>query len=247
MKNLPLIYTRYILPLFSDLLFIIFAFIPCVTYTLDGEAKEKISLLQLMSNSWQNSRHYLFSAKSSAEPEGIAFYKSLFTVLIVLSLLFLLLIAIDIFTVSAFASEMRAQDKKCKLLFVTLIPNRIVLNLIRLILLPIAFFPNIVTHLYRTVLIYPVTMRYSLPLWILALSLWLICSVMCIVSRAAEKSADLDVFAISTTEEKSHAPDENKNEPSSQKARRVGNNSSKGELGSIRGLFSDDNEKSDND
>ena len=192
-----LIYSRYILPLFADLILIISMFIPCVNYVLDSDVKDKMSVSALLGNSWETSRYYLFSSQSSPTPEGTVFYRAVFITIIIATLLFILAIAVDMFGLVAMIKEDSSESPStARSLYSTLIPNRLVLCLLRLPLFPILLFPNIVALLYQKILLYPVTVNYNvLYPWVLAAALFAVQIVFLAVSKRFERRLSLDLMS----------------------------------------------------
>lgn len=191
------IYSRYILPLFADVIIIISMFIPCVNYVLDNDAKDKMSISALLNNSWTTSRQYLFSSQSTPTPEGTVFYRAVFLTIIITTLLLMLAIAVDVFGLVAIIKEDNSNSpSKARILYSTLIPNRFVLCLLRLPIFPILLFPNIVALLYQKILLYPVTVNYNLLYpWILAVVLFAIQVVLLAVSKKFERRLSLDLLS----------------------------------------------------
>lgn len=192
-----IIYSRYILPLLSDLILITSMFIPCINYILDSEVKDKMSISMLIHNSWENSRYYLFSSQSNPTPEGTVFYKAVFITIIIAAILFLLAIAVDIFGLTTIINEANSEEPgKLRILYSTLIPNRFVLCILRLPIFPILLFPNIIELLYRNILFYPVSVNYNLLYpWILALLLFVLQIIFIVISKKFERRLSLDILS----------------------------------------------------
>lgn len=238
-----LIYSRYILPLLSDLILIISMFIPCINYILDNDVKDRISIFTLIQNSWDNARHYLFSSQSSPTPEGTAFYQAVFTTIIVVNLLFILALATDIFGLVAIIKEDNSTSPgKARILYSTFIPNRFVLCLLRLPVFPIIFFPNIVELLYRNILLYPVSVNYNvLYPWILALVLFAAQIVFLVLSKKFERRLSLDLLSknILSAQINTHSePEQNAESKIYTINSTAGNRNA-----NIRQMFSNDDEK----
>ena len=192
-----MIYSRYSLPLFSDLILIISMFIPCVKYVFDNEARDKISIFTLLQNLWNNSRYNLFSSQSSPTPDVEAFSQTAFTVIVISAILFVLAVAVDIFgLVTVIKEDKSSTPGKARILYSTLIPNRFVLCLLRLPVFPIILFPNIVELLYNKILLYPVTLNYNvLYPWVLTLALFAVQIAALIVSKKYERRLSLDILS----------------------------------------------------
>jgi len=197
----PLILIRYIFPLLSYVLFAILAFIPCVKFTLDSDARETMSVFELLDNSWGSARQYLFSAQTSQTNDGTLFYKIIFFSVIILGLLFIVALAADIlsFVVYLLCFKNRSEKNdvcKAQILYQTLIPNRIVLSLIRLLSLPILFFPAFVAYLYRKILIYPVVVNDSAKLpALIAAAVLLVGFIITAISKKYEIICKRNIFS----------------------------------------------------
>lgn len=195
-RSLAIIYARYIFPLVSDLVFIILSFIPCIRYKLDSASRESISLAELIKNAWVSSRQYLFSAETQKSSDETLFCKVIFIALIVFALLFLLGLAVHIFSLSAFISSQNKSNTKQKNIYVAIIPNRVFLLCLESLSLPIVFFPELLTKLYRSILFYTVTLGYSLfPLWIVFVALFAINIFLTLFATRYEKHLELNIFA----------------------------------------------------
>lgn len=196
-----MIYLRYIFPLISDLMLIIVAFIPCFRYSLDSEKHEPISLFELLGNAWNDSRKYLFSAQTTQSGEGVIFYRTVFATMLILLLLFIISMAIKIFSLSAayplFRGGMLSESEdKRKRIYVTFIPNRAILLILELLSLPILLFPNLLVRYYRRLLLYLVTIDgYSIIPLIFGIALWVVSVILTILAKPHEIKAKVDIFA----------------------------------------------------
>lgn len=195
-RALSLVYARYIFPLLSDLVFVILAFIPCIRYSLDSESRMAISLAELMKNAWVSSRKYLFSAGTQKTADETLFCQLVFIALIVFALLFLLGLAVHIFSLSAFISSQNDTNSKQKNVYLSIIPNRAFLLCLEALTLPIVFFPELLTKLYHSILFYTVTLKYSLfPLWIVFVALFAINIFFTLFAIGQERRLKMNIFA----------------------------------------------------
>ncbi len=197
-----LMYARYAAPLLSYPILIIFMLIPNIRFSLDGEQRDPISALELLKNSFDNARYYLFSSTTQQTAEGLLFYKAVFAVIITLCALALIALAIHIATavtgILAFSDSKSAeQRKKIKDLYTTLIPNRMVLSILGALALPIAFLPEIVVYLYHKLLLYPVTVKHELFIapWMFAIALYLTSVALIFLAKKSERRLELDMFS----------------------------------------------------
>ncbi len=177
-------------------MFVILAFVPCIRYRLDSESRTAISLAELMKNAWASSRKYLFSVQTQKSADETLFCKLIFIALIVFALLFLLGLAVHIFSLSAFLSSQKDSDSKQKNVYLAIIPNRAFLICLEALTIPIAFFPELLTKLYRSILFYTVTLRYSLfPLWIVFVALFAINIFLTLFAIRHERRLKMNIFA----------------------------------------------------
>ena len=201
-RSNPLILVRYIYPLVSYIAFAVLALIPCVKFTLDSDTRESMSIFQLIDNSWGSARQYLFSEQISQTNDGTLFYKLIFFSLIISFLLFIIALAVDIFSAAVYSIYVRSSGNdvcKPQILYQTLIPNRIVLSIIRLLSLPILFFPSLVEYLYQKILIYPVNVSGSAKLpALIATAILLIGFILTAVSKRYEILHERNVFSNKT-------------------------------------------------
>lgn len=191
------IHLRHIFPAVADLLLVILMFIPSFRFVIASKLQPKQSLFKLISNSWQGSREYLFSASAQTTPQGESMYRAIFIVLIALILIFALGVAINIFSMIVSYKDMIApnENKNLKNAYLAFIPNRIVLSAFRLLVIPIFFLPDIVARYYRTKLFQSVTVKYApLHLAIIAAILFIITVVITIIAKKHELAEAKDVF-----------------------------------------------------
>ena len=191
------IHLRHIFPAVSDLLLAVLALIPSFRFIISAKPQPKQSVFALIKNSWQGSREYLFSASAKTTPEGEAMYRAIFTVLILLILLFLLGAAINVFSMVVSYRDMtsREKNKNLKNADLSFIPNRIVLSIFRVLVIPIFFLPDIVARYYRTRLFQAVDVKYTLihPA-IIAAILFVITVLITVISKKYEAAYKRDVF-----------------------------------------------------
>ena len=200
-NGVGLIYARYILPIAADIILIILMSLPLVRYSLNSELKEKMSLWGLVSNTWNNSRLYLFSTGSTINAEGKMFYTTVFVALIICLLLFIIGVAVNIFTLlcagSVYASKNgRKSDGNIKNLYLTFIPNRVVYVILRGTVRPLAFFPYLLVFFYRRLLLYMVSVSANaLIVGGGALILFVATAIVTAASKRFELRFDMNIFS----------------------------------------------------
>ncbi len=203
-----MVYAERIAPIAAHLALIIFMFIPSVQYSLDTDKRKIFSLWGLLGNVWNESRRYLFSASTERTSEGELFYQAVFASLIVLFVLFLIGLAVSVW--SSTVCLMYYKEKKpsedaenAKNIFTTVIPNRFVLSLLRLTVIPLLFFPDLLVQLYRRLLLYNVSVSFtSIHYGLIAVLLFAAVTVITALSSKYEKRLGMDIFA--KTEARKH-------------------------------------------
>ena len=130
------IYARYALPIISLLATFAMLFVPAHRFIFSGKAGEKISVIKLMLNSWDQSRSVLFGTENTTDA-AVIFSRALFIILIVLVLLYLISLAVSVWSaVVAFRFFLSDDDESAerqRRIFCAFIPNRIVLCAITLL------------------------------------------------------------------------------------------------------------------
>ncbi|MBO5415606.1 MAG: hypothetical protein J6A83_03125 [Clostridia bacterium] len=200
-KGLWLVYTERIAPIVSHILLVILMFIPSVQYSINNEKRQVLSPWELLGTCWAKTREYLFSASSQQTSEGKLFQQAVLVTVIILVLLFLIGIAVSIW--ASFVSLRYYKDKtpseeaeKAKNIFTAIIPNRFVLSLLRVTAVPLFFFPDILVILYRRLLLYDVSVDFTLiHCGIIALLLFVAVTVITIISAKYEKRLNMNIFA----------------------------------------------------
>ena len=243
-RHYPLIYARYVFPLAFNLAIIILSFIPNIRFTLDTDQRQTMSLAKLIKNTWDNSRVYLFSAQTQQTNDGALFYKTVFTLLIILILLFVIGTLVNVF--SAIACKTYFMDGKTKLrnIYTSIVPNRTVMLLLVIPLLPIAFFPDILVSCYRHLLLYNVSVDYSfISSGIIALILFAALVAVTFLSRKKEEELNCNIFKYNKASAKS--PDDNDNGKTDNTVRHYSFNSSDNVADSLLDLLDDNKKDSD--
>ena len=152
------IYFRYILPIFTAILTLVLMSVPCYRFvTADTGLNKAISCLELMSNSWDTVRDYLFGNGEQVQVTA-DFAGTVFGLIILSVLLFAIGLASAVYAaVTAFGFfKSGCKESRARILFVTLVPNRVVLVLYYALMLPLLFFPRIMPALYDGILRYHV-------------------------------------------------------------------------------------------
>ena len=246
-RHYPLIYTRYLFPIIADITILILFFIPNISFTLDTDQRQTMSLARLIQNTWDNSRLYLFSAQTQQTNDGILFYKSVFTVLIILLFLFILGFVMNLF--STIASGLYLFEKRPKItnIYTSIVPNRIVMLAFSLFLLPLTFFPDILVSLYRNLLLYDVSVKYTfISSGIMSTIVLALFTIITILSRKKEILLNINMFDYKKAKNSSNIQEKSDNSDKTDSARHYSLNATNTE--SIRELLGlPDDQNSDDD
>jgi len=233
------IHLRHIFPAVADLLLVILALVPSFRFVISSSTQPKQSLFDLIGNSWTGAREYLFSASAQTTPEGEAMYRAIFIALISLILLFALGVAINVFSMIVSYRDMISpeENKSLKNAYLAFIPNRIVLSLFRLLVIPIFFLPDIVARYYRTRLFQAVSVKYVLlhPA-IIAAILFAVSVILTVISKKHEVSEGRDVFFKKSAPTPTDESDNDANAPQ-ERVYRMENTSDTAER--VRNIFRD--------
>lgn len=200
-KGMGIVYARYILPVAADVILTILMCFPVVRYALNSEIKERMSLWELVSNAWSTSRNYLFSSGTTPNAEGKTFYTTVLVALILCVLLFMIGIAVNLFTLicaaNVYASRSeKNKDRPIKNLYITFIPNRAVYLLLRALPLPLAFFPYLLVLFYRRLLLYKVGINpTALIVAIGAVALFIATVIITAIAKKYELRFDVNIFS----------------------------------------------------
>ena len=194
-RHYPLIYARYVFPVISNILIIVFAFIPNMRFTLENDVRQSMSLWELIKNTWYNSRMYLFSEQTKQTNDGALFYKAVFITLVICGVLFLIGTLMSAFASLATLRYFKLNDTKLKNIYTAIVPNRFVMLVFSLTLLPITFLPEILVYFYKHLLLYPVSISYSgLSCGIMSLVVTVIMIALTLLSAKTETSLGLNIF-----------------------------------------------------
>jgi hypothetical protein len=146
-----LIYIRYSLPVLSLLAILGMLFVPSYRFIFSGKAGERVSAANLLLNSWDKVRDALFGNLEQTNAT-ITFSKIIFALIIVFVILFLLSIAISIWSAiiafRCFLSDNEESAEYDRRIFCVFIPNRIALTALTSIGGVIALFPYLMPWLY---------------------------------------------------------------------------------------------------
>lgn len=192
------VYFRCIFPILTAIVSLILSLVPCYRYkTADTGLNKPISLRDVIVSGWETVRKYLFGG---GETEKVVsdFSWVLLLIIIVFAVIFVVGVAFAVYfcihSMSYYALPDR--DSQGHILFVTLVPNRIVECIYRAAVLPLFALPVLMPVLYDRFLYYYVEL-YCDPfdmLWI-ALGMYAVTVAVIFVSAYFEKKSGADVFA----------------------------------------------------
>ena len=193
-----LIYARYILPPVLLILLLLVALIPTHRYVDAGEAREPISLAALLMNSFEQGRTILF-ATPNATVGQTAFAKVLLTVAITALVLYALALAFAVWSMlvalKLFMSDDEEDAENSRTLFITFVPNRIVLTVIEALAIPLTLFPYAMPLIYSYTLAYSVRVNLCFPdAAVFAVIFIVAISVLSAITAPYERRFDADVF-----------------------------------------------------
>ena len=240
------IYIRYAFPLLAALLILLAMRLPCMQFTTaDTGTNDAISAHELMSNAWDQARECLFGGMEDPTEASIAFSRTVMTVILVCGALFLVGIVIAVWalvTVVRFRRDPKEGDV-WRISFVTLVPNRTVLCLWMLCLLPLPAFPRLLVIIYETMMNYSVGMdvTFAEPL-ILALLLWITQIIFSSATANAERATNMDVFRSFQKQKEEENPSEPEAITDAPTAR-ITQEAKKEQLDEIRRLLSDEDDQ----
>ena len=193
-----LIYFRYILPIVSHLIIFVMLFVPSYRFIFSGKAGELMSSAKLISNSWDQVRNTLFGA---AEQTGAAmiFSKTLFAIIIIFAILFLLSLAVSIYSaVVAFRYFLSGDEKSAEeqaRVMRAFIPNRIVLCILSSLGMFIASMPYLMKPLYAFTYSQQVTVVLEAPDALIVGGVFVAFSIaLSIICAPIERAFDADIF-----------------------------------------------------
>ena len=194
-----LIYVRYLFPVAMLLLLLLLMQIPCLRYTTaDTGAQEAISFAELAGNSWDQVRSYIFGSGGEKDANNLYFSKVVFATLIVFWILYFLAFAFAVYTAIEAFRHFREPGRQTfgRILFMTLMPNRVVYCLTQLLFLPLLFFPHVIILFYENILHYHVVLTVTFPEpMVFGVIFYLALVILTAVSAGSEQALGMNPFA----------------------------------------------------
>ena len=171
--------------------------IPCYRFITPKGTMGTTSIAELMTNSWNMAREYLFGAGGENDEQTVYFSKYVLGLMLALLASFALgAVSVIYTTVNGFAYfRGDCKESKRKALFITLVPNRVLLCIYHALLLPIFLFPMMMPSIYRGILTTYVEIVYSpFNLIFIALGLYLAMAVIIFLSAGYESDLGMNLF-----------------------------------------------------
>ena len=193
-----LIYLRYVLPIIALVVMLAMLFVPSYRFIFSGKAGELMSNAKLISNSWEQARTVLFGTAEKTDA-ALIFSRILFALVIISVLLFLLALAVSIWSAivafKCFLSDDEEGAEKSRRTFCAFVPNRIVLCAIILLSVLLAVIPYLMSPLYDFTYSEPVSVVLEAPDALIIGGALLLCSIaLSIVCAPIERAFDADIF-----------------------------------------------------
>ena len=192
------IYFRYIMPIAVALIMLCLMLVPVYMYNTSGKFGGAVSLGELLQNSWDTVRSYIFSASSKKDAATLEFSKVLFGIIIGAWVLFA---AGIVARICAAVTALRMfytgeQGTSGRALFLAFVPNRAVLCVLHALTLPIFFIPMLMPTLYAKLLGTAVLLKCSpFDMAFVALALYIAEVVVICVSAEYETTNKMNLFA----------------------------------------------------
>lgn len=193
-----MIYARYILPPALLTAVLLVGFIPSYRYVIGSDAHEKVSLWSLIGESWSVGRETLFATPDATYGE-MAFSKINLALIIGFAVLYIVALAAAVWSccvaLKFFISDDEEGAERSRTLFITLLPNRIVLCAVECVALALCVYPYLLPALYANTLGMSVRLALVAPdcLILAALSLVAVC-LLSALTAPMERGFDADVF-----------------------------------------------------
>ena len=193
-----IIYFRYILPVILLLIAFAISFVPSYRYVVEGALEDKQSAFDIVCGSLDTSRNVLFGTGESDSPNVVA-ARIILTMLAVGFIGVVISLAVSIYSLvmsmNYFMSDDEEKTEKQRVLFVTLLPNRIVLCALELLAFLSFAFPYVLPAVYENIYGQRVTLAViSIDPMAFAVVGFLALIVLSFVCAPMERSFGADLF-----------------------------------------------------
>jgi hypothetical protein len=186
------IYIRYLLPIIFILLTVVSLFIPCFLYTtVEGVDDDVYSLMGVLSEYWDPVCNYAFFSVGDLNAATLKFSQTFIVSLIVFSVLFTVAAVSTVYVaVNVFRYFKNNEEKgNSRILFLTLVPNRIVAFLWQLPCVPLLLFPRYIIYMFKIILGESATLTITFPEPIIIWGILYIISIVISIATASMESA----------------------------------------------------------
>lgn len=212
------IYFRYIMPVGVTLMLLCLMLVSVYMYNASGKFSGAVSLGELMGNSWDTVRGYIFGSSSNKDAATLHFSRVVFGLIIAAWTLFAVgavsRICATVTAIKMFYTGERGSSGRA--LFLAFVPNRVVLCVFHALTLPIFFIPMLMPTLYAKLLGTTVVLRCSpFDMAFVALALYVAEVVVICVSAGYETTNGMNLFARAPREKKPAEEWEDDNEAES--------------------------------
>lgn len=212
------IYFRCIFPVLSVIATVCIMFVECYKYLfiLNSAGRWSVmSLWQLIDATWETSRNSLFG-KAEIAADSLVFSETTFWLVIAFVALFVFGAAAAVYSSVAMIKYLYDGDTRSRFtrLFVTLVPNRIVLCLYQLPMIVIFALPSLWVLLSKRIFDYYVELYFDpFDMFWVAVGIFVLGALVVGVSSYFEKREGLDVFHVKASREPVIKGKKNTDEP----------------------------------
>ncbi len=203
---LALIYFRCIFPVLSVIATVCIMFVECYEFKFMQNSKVEwsvMSLWQLTDSTWETSRNSLFG-KEEIAADSLVFSETTFWLVIAFAALFIFGAAVAVYSSIAMIKYLYDGHGRSYFtrLFVTLVPNRIVLCLYQLPMIVIFALPSLWIFLSKRIFDYYVELYFEpFDMFWVAVGIFVLGAIVVGVSAYFERREGLDIFAVRTSRE----------------------------------------------
>jgi len=203
---LAFIYFRCIFPVLSVIATVCIMFVECYSFLFiqNSEGRRSVmSLWQLTDSTWETSRNSLFG-KEEIAADSLVFSETTFWLVIAFAVLFVFGAAAAVYSSVAMIKYLYDGHDRSRFtrLFVTLVPNRIVLCLYQLPMIAIFALPSLWVLFSKRIFDYYVELSFDpFDMFWAAVGIFVLGAIVVGVSAYFERREGLDVFAVRASRE----------------------------------------------
>ncbi len=203
---LAVIYFRCIFPVLSVIATVVIMFVECYKYLFMQNSKgvySVMSLWKLIDSTWSTSRSSLFGTEEIAA-DSLVFSQTTFWLIIIFAALFVFGAAAAVYSSVAMIKYLYDGHNRSYFtrLFVTLVPNRVVLCLYQLPMIFIFSLPSLWIFFSKRFFDYYVELYFEpFDMFWVAVGIFVLGAAVTGVSAYFEKSEGIDVFALKASRE----------------------------------------------